>query len=155
MRLTVECVGSGEELKRRSNMATGEGTSENSVKRRGSYLSYLSDPIKKVPRTTNYRQKQSEKKCLSFEGKMISNNRDFSCASDDDSSDQTHVQENCFEDCGDFNQVLEQVLAPKATEGNQQNQVTDGSSVAGIINQLLCSGLYKPDNLVLSTELTM
>ena len=126
-------------------MATGEGTSENSVKRRGSYLSYLSDPVKKVPRTTNYRQKQSEKNCLSFEGKTISNNRVFS-ASDDDSSDQTHVQEDCFDDCGDFDQALEEVLAPKATEGDQQNQMTDGSSVTGIINQLLCSGLYKPDS---------
>lgn len=68
---TVECVGSGEELKTtlKSNMATGEGTSENSVKRRGSYLSYLSNPVKKVPRTTNYGQKQSEKNCLSFEDK--------------------------------------------------------------------------------------
>ena len=127
-------------------MATGEGTSENSVKRRGSYLSYLSNPVKKVPRTTNYRQKQSEKNCLPFEDKAISNNRDFRCASDDDnSSDQTRVQEDCFNDCGDFDQVLEEVLAPKATESDQQNQVTDGSSVAGIINQLFCSGLCRPD----------
>ena len=143
MGCTVECVGSGEELKRHSNQTwrQGEGTSENSVKRRGSYLSYLSNPIKKVPRTTNYQQKQSEKNCLSFEDKTISNNHDFSCAS----SEQRHVQEDCFDDCGDFDQVLEEVLAPKATEGDQQNQVTDGSSVAGIINQLLYSGLYKPN----------
>ena len=127
-------------------MAAEEGSAENSengVKRRGSYLSYLSNPVKKVPRTTNYRQKQSDKKCLSFEDKKISNDHDFSCASDDgNSSDQT--QEDCFEDCADFNQV-EKVLAPETAEGDQQDQVTDRLSVAGIENQLLCSGLYKPD----------
>ena len=100
-------------------------------------------PVRKVPKTTHYRQKQSEKNCLSFEDKTISNDRDFSCASDDDGSDQT--QEDCFKDCEDFNQV-EDVLAPKTAEGDQQDQLTNGSSVAGIINQLLCSGLDKPDN---------
>jgi len=49
-----------------------------------------------------------------------------------------------LEDCGDFNQV-EEVLAPKTTEGDQQDQVTNRSSVAEIENQLLCSGLYKPN----------
>lgn len=124
-------------------MATEEGNSENGVKQRGSYLSYLSNPVRKVPKTTHYRQKQSEKNCLSFEDKTRSNDRDFSRASDDDGSDQT--QEDCFEDCEDFDQV-EEVLAPKTAEGDQQDQLTDGSSVAGIINQLLCSGLDKPDN---------
>ena len=79
---------------------------------------------------------------MSFEEKTISNDCDFSCASDDDSSDKT--QEDCFKDCGDFDQV-EEVLAPKTTEGDQQDQVTDRSSVAEIEIQLLCSGLYKPD----------
>lgn len=108
-------------------MATREGTSENSVKRRGSYLSYLSNPVKKVPRTTNYRQKQSEKNCLPFEDKAISNNRDFSYASDDHNSDQTRVQEDCFNDCGDFDQVLEEVLAPKATEPSDRWIMSGGN----------------------------
>ena len=82
----------------------GESISENVKKRRGSYLSYLSDPLLKVPRTSKHRQKLCKEDYASFEDKASEN----SCQTIDnnygdysDSSDQR--DDICLEDCGSFN----------------------------------------------------
>ena len=51
----------------------GERISENVKKRRGSYLSYLSYPLLKVPRTSKHRQKLCKEDCASFEDKASEN----------------------------------------------------------------------------------
>ena len=105
----------------------GESISENVKKRRNSYLSYLSDPLLKVPRTPKHRQKLSKEDCASFKDKASGN----SCQTIDnnygdysDSSDQR--DDICLEDCGSFD-LLEGFLSQKETRVDAQDHLADGS----------------------------
>ena len=118
----------------------GESISENVKKRRGSYLSYLSNPSVKVPRTSKHRQKLS-KDCVSFEDKASGN----SCQTciDNDCSDYSDQRDDiCLEDCGSFD-LLEGFLSQKETQVDARDQLADGSSVNGTVNELFCSGLHE------------
>ena len=123
----------------------GESISENVKKQRNSYLSYLSDPLLKVPRTSKHRQKLSKEDCASFKDKAsgnscqtIDNNygdRDYS-----DSSDER--DDICLEDCGSFD-LLEGFLLQKETRVDAQDYLADGSLVNGTVNELFCSGFHE------------
>lgn len=114
----------------------GESISENVKKRRGSYLSYLSNPLVKVPRTSKHRQKLSEEDCAFYEDKASRN----SCQTIDDNYNDYSDQRDdiCLEDCGSFD-LLEGFLSQKET----QDQLANGSSVNGTVNELFCSGFHE------------
>lgn len=117
--------------------AQGESISENVKKRRGSYLSYLSNPLAKVPRTSKHRQKLSKEDCASFEDKASGN----SCQTiDNNYSDYSDQRDDvCLEDCGNFD-LLEGFLSQKETLVDAQDQLADGSSVNRTVNELFCGG---------------
>lgn len=102
--------------------AQGESISENVKKRRGSYLSYLSNPLAKVPRTSKHRQKLSKEDCASFEDKASGN----SCQTfDNNYSDYSDQRDDvCLEDCGNFD-LLEGFLSQKETLVDAQDQLAD------------------------------
>ena len=62
---------------------------EVSKKRRGSYLTYLSNPSEKVPRTSEYRQKLSSEVSLSFQDKSSPDN----CQTNDNTADSNSYQQ--------------------------------------------------------------
>ena len=86
------------ELVWNTNMAAenvqGESISENVKKRRGSYLSYSSNPLVKVPRTSKHRQKLSKEDCA--EDKASGNG----CQTIDNNYSDYYDQS--LEDCGSF-----------------------------------------------------
>ena len=112
----------------------GESISENVKKRRGSYLSYLSNPLVKVPRTSKHRQKLSKEDCA--EDKASGNG----CQTIDNNYSDYYDQS--LEDCGSFD-LLEGFLSPEETQVDAQDQLADGSSVNGTVNELFCSGFHE------------
>ena len=89
----------------------GESVSKIVKKRRGTYLSYLSNPLEKVPRTSKHRQKLSKQDHSSFEDKASGN----SCQTFDNSDCSDEGDDICLEDCGSF-ELLEGFLSQKETE---------------------------------------
>ena len=118
----------------------GESVSENLKKRRGSYLSYLSHPWLKVPKTSKYRQKLSKEDCASLKEKE-SENSCQTVTNNNDCSDYSDQNDDIFlEDCGSFD-VLERFLSQKETDADAKDQLTDGSSVTGAVNEPVCGGI--------------
>lgn len=117
----------------------GESIEESVLKkRRGSYLSYLSNPSLKVPKTSKHRQKLSKEDlhCPSSENKASGS----SCQTEHvDSSYCDQSEDICLENCESFD-LLEGFLPQKETEVGAQDQLTDGSSVTTTDNKLFCSG---------------
>ena len=72
----------------------GESISENVKKRRRSYLSYLSDPLLKVPRTSRHRQKLSKEDCASFKHKASGNSCQTIDSNYGDYSDSSDQRDN-------------------------------------------------------------
>ncbi|XP_068757460.1 uncharacterized protein [Montipora capricornis] len=103
----------------------GESILENLKKRRGSYLSYLSHPWLKVPRTSKLHQELSKEDCA--------------CDKERESGNSCQTGDDIFlEDCGSFD-VLEGFLSQKEAEVDAQEQLTDESSVTGTVNEPFCS----------------
>ncbi|KAK2558802.1 hypothetical protein P5673_019017 [Acropora cervicornis] len=95
----------------------GESVSENLKKRRGSYLSYLSHPWLKVPKTSKHRHKLSKEDCASLKEKE-SENSCQTVTNNNDYSDYSDQRDDIFlEDCG------------------------NGSSVTGAVNEPFCGGI--------------
>ena len=93
----------------------GESVSENLKKRRGSYLSYLSHPWLKVPKTSKHRHKLSKEDCASLKEKE-SENSCQTVTNNNDYSDYSDQRDDIFlEDCGSFD-VLERFLSQKETD---------------------------------------
>lgn len=119
----------------------GESIEESVKKRRGSYLSYLSNPSLKVPKTSKYRQKLSKEDfhCASTEDKAVGSSyqtEDVDSSYCDEDCDQS--EDICLENRESFD-LLEGFLPQNEKDVVAQDQLTDGSSVI-TANKLFCSG---------------
>lgn len=115
----------------------GESIEESVKKRRGSYLSYLSNPSLKVPKTSKYRKKLSKEDfhCASSEDKAGGSSYQ---TEDVDSSYCDQSEDICLEDRECFD-LLEGFLPQNEKDVVAQDQLTDGYSVI-TANKLFCSG---------------
>ena len=106
-------------------------------KRRGSYLTYLSNPSEKVPRTSEYRQKLSSGVSLSFQDKSSPDNcQTNDNAADGNSYERENDENDSWNDCDGF-VPLEEISLP--TEIMLEEQFMEGCFSNTNVSESVCT----------------